>query len=257
VRRLHAGSKFEDACNQSGRTAGQIERSPVECRPEQSLQYIDARQGPAPASTEEQTMRTHLKSGVAWAAMLLSLALPLAARGQTRTARAQMHALQQTNWIPEGSAHPRHVIYVFMDANCPYCHALWLALKPYDRSGLQMRAVLVGVISASSPGKAAAIFDAADPAAALRMNEARWGRGVDPGGGIAPVAHPSGKDLRELAHNEALMQAFGFEGTPGLVFADAQGKVYTVGGLPPKGDLGVIVGTASAARWDARSTDGH
>ena len=203
-------------------------------------------------------MRNHLKSAIAWtAAVLLSLALPLAARGQTATARAQMRALQQTNWIPEGSAHPRHVIYVFMDANCPYCHALWLALKPYYRSGLQVREILVGIISASSPGKAAAIFDAADPAAALRMNEARWGRGVNRGGGIAPVAHPSATDMRELAHNEALMQAFGFEGTPGLVLADGQGKVYTVGGLPPKGDLGVIVGTASAPRQGTQSTEGH
>ena len=173
-------------------------------------------------------MRNHLKSGIAWVAVLLSLALPLTARGQTPTARAQMRALQQTHWIPEGSAHPRHVIYVFMDANCPYCHALWLALKPYYRTGLQVREVLVGVISATSPGKAAAIFNAADPAAALRVNEVRWGRGVDPGGGITPVAHPSAKDMRELAHNEALMQAFGFEGTPGMVLADAQGKVYTV-----------------------------
>ena len=202
-------------------------------------------------------MRNHLKSGIAWVAMLLSLALPLGAWGQTATARAQMRALQQAHWIPEGSAHPRHVIYVFMDANCPYCRALWLALKPYYRTGLQVREVLVGVISASSPGKAAAIFDAADPAAALRVNEARWGRGVDPGGGITPVAHPSAKDMRELAHNEALMQAFGFEGTPSLVLAGAQGRVYTVGGLPPKGDLGVIVGTASAARQGAQSTAGH
>ncbi len=202
-------------------------------------------------------MRNQFKPIVAWAAVLLSLALPLAARGQTATARAQMRALRQSHWIAEGSAHPRHVIYVFMDANCPYCHALWLALKPYYRSGLQVREVLVGVISASSPGKAAAIFDAADPAAALRMNEARWGHGVNPGGGIAPISHPSAKDMRELAHNEALMQAFGFEGTPGLVLANARGKVYTIGGLPPKGDLGVIVGTASAPRRGAHSTEGH
>lgn len=203
-------------------------------------------------------MRNPIKSDIAWtAAALLFVALPLAARGQTATARAQLRALQQTNWIAEGSAHPRHVIYVFMDANCPYCHALWSALRPYYRSGLQVREVLVGVISASSPGKAAAIFDAADPSTALRMNEARWGRGVDPGGGIAPVAHASAKDMRELAHNEALMQAFGFEGTPGLVFANAQGKVYTVGGLPPKGDLGAIVATASVAREGAQPTEGR
>ncbi len=203
-------------------------------------------------------MRNDLGSAVAWAAVaLLSVALPLTASAQGATARAQMRALQQTHWISEGSAHPRHVIYVFMDANCPYCHRLWLALKPYYRSGLQVRDILVGVISASSPGKAAAIFDATDPAAALRLNEARWGREVDPGGGITPVAHPSAKDLRELAHNEALMQAFGFDGTPGLVLADAQGKVYALGGVPPRRDLGQVVATAGVPPQAAHSSEKH
>ena len=203
-------------------------------------------------------MRNGLRLGIAWAALaLLSVALPLTAYAQSATARAQLRALQQTNWIPEGSAHPRHVIYVFMDANCPYCHALCLALKPYYRTGLQVREILVGVISASSPGKAAAIFDAADPSAALRVNETRWGRGVDAGGGITPAAHPSARDLHELSHNEALMQAFGFDGTPGLVLANAQGKVYALGGLPPKRDLGQVVATAAAPLRAAHSTDAH
>ena len=203
-------------------------------------------------------MRNGHRLGIVWTALvLLSVALAPTASAQGTTARAQMRALKQTNWIPEGSTHPRHVIYVFMDANCPYCHALWLALKPYYRTGLQVREILVGVISASSPGKAAAIFDAADPSAALRINEARWGHGVDAGGGITPVAHPSAKDLHELAHNEALMQAFGFDGTPGLVLADAQGKVYALGGLPPKRDLGQVVATAGVPPQSAHTGTRH
>ena len=187
------------------------------------------------------------KVGVALAAAVLGWALlPAGARAQAQaaTAAAAMHALRQSSWIPEGSAHPRHVIYVFMDANCPYCHSLWLALRPYYRQGLQVRDILVGVISASSPGKAAAIFDAADPSAALRLNERRWGRAADGRGGIAPVAHPSPMDLRRLARNELLMEEFGIEGTPGLVFADGQGKVYLIPGMPAKGALSRIVRTA-------------
>lgn len=191
-------------------------------------------------------MRNDLKMGLAWMAAALLCVTPLrAVSARTAMARTPMLALQQAKWIPEGSARPRHVIYVFMDANCPYCHALWLALKPYYRTGLQVRDILVGVISASSPGKAAAIFDAANPSAALRTNEILWGHGIDAGGGVTPVAHPSAKDLRELARNEALMQAFGIDGTPGLVFADAKGKVYVAGGLPAKSELGRIVATAS------------
>lgn len=203
-------------------------------------------------------MRYYPKLTLAWAAAaLLSIALPLTASAQGATARAQMRALQQTDWIPEGSMHPRHIIYVFMDANCPYCHALWLSLKPYYRTGLQVREILVGIISASSPGKAAAIFDAADPSSALRLSEVHWGHGVDQGGGITPIAHPSAKNLHELAHNEALMQAFGFGGTPGLVLADAQGKVYTIGGLPPKHDLRQVVVTASVPSPATHSSARH
>ncbi len=194
-------------------------------------------------------MRRAFKFAVACVtvALVLGTAAPLA-QAQSATARAQLLALQQTNWIAEGSAHPRHVIYVFMDANCPYCHALWLALKPYYKMGLQVRNILVGVISASSPGKAAAIFNAANPSAALRLNERLWNHGIAAGGGIAPAAHPSAKDLRELDHNEDLMQAFGFEGTPGLVLADSQGRILTLDGLPSRRDLGQIVLTASALR---------
>jgi thiol:disulfide interchange protein DsbG len=53
-----------------------------------------------------------------------------------------------------------------------------------------VRDILVGVISASSPGKAAAIFDAADPSAALRLNERRWGRAADAGMKRAFSVHP-------------------------------------------------------------------
>lgn len=184
------------------------------------------------------------KTTMTLAAAALCWAMIPAGRARTRTVPAPMRALQQTHWIPEGSAHPRHLVYVFMDANCPYCHTLWLALKPYYRRGLQVRDILVGVISPSSPGKAAAIFDASDPSAALRENERSWGHGPHAHGGIAPVAHPGPRDLRRLAHNEALMEQFEIDGTPGLVFADGRGHVYVVPGLPDKGYLAQIVRTA-------------
>ena len=189
-------------------------------------------------------MHRYRKFGLALAAAaaLGWVLVPAVARAQA--AASPMRALRQSSWIAEGSAHPRHVIYVFMDANCPYCHSLWLALRPYYRRGLQVRDILVGVISASSPGKAAAIFDASDPSAALRLNERRWGHGPGSRGGIAPVAHPSPGDLRRLAYNEMLMEEFGLQGTPALVFADGRGKVYVIPGMPDRGEIPEIVRTA-------------
>lgn len=182
------------------------------------------------------------------AAVLLWATVPGLARSQAGVAVSPMRALQQARRVPEGSSHPSHIIYVFMDPNCPYCHALWLALKPYYGQGLQVREILVGVISASSAGKAAAILDASDPSAALRGSEERWGQGPDRGADIAPLAQPSTRDLNEIESNEALMLELGIRGTPGLVFASAQGKVYVFPGMPQKSELGQIVRTATVPR---------
>lgn len=201
-------------------------------------------------------MRGAMARWVWLTAALFGALLAGAARAQVPIAAGSMRALQQSRWIRQGSSHPHHVIYVFMDANCPYCHTLWVELQPYYRAGLQVRNILIGVISASSPGKAAAIFNAPNPAQALRANELHWGGGPDRRGGIRPIAHPSAADLRTLEGNLELMRAFGINGTPGLVFADAQGKVYVIGGLPAQRDLARIISMASVPRVHSGSVSG-
>ncbi|MHB1871352.1 MAG: thiol:disulfide interchange protein DsbG [Steroidobacteraceae bacterium] len=202
-------------------------------------------------------MRDKLKWVVAaTAAAVLCASVPRAAATQS-AADGALLALQQARWVREGSTHPRQVLYVFMDANCPYCHTLWQALQPYYAAGLQVRAILVGVIAASSPGKAAAILDAANPSAALRLNEQRWGQGPDPRGGIAPVAHPSVRDLRTLTRNAELMQAFGIQGTPGIVFTATTGKIYVVPGMPAAADLPRLIAAASVPRTIAPAPSRH
>lgn len=135
-----------------------------------------------------------------------------------------MQALQKSHWVVEGDSHSRHVIYVFDDPNCPYCHKLWLDLRSYSHTGLPVRNVLVGLIAASSPGNPAAIFDARHPELAWRENETRWGTRSDGGGGIAPLEHISLRDKRAITNNERLMREFGIPGTPGLVHDDARGR---------------------------------
>jgi thiol:disulfide interchange protein DsbG len=178
------------------------------------------------------------------AVIALWTAVPNVGRAQAGATSSPMRALQQARWIAEGSAHPKHVLYVFMDANCPYCHRLWLALQPHYHDGLQVRNVLVGIIAPSSSGKAASALEARDPAAQLRVNEQRWGSRSDGGGGIAPLADPSTKVLDALTHNETLMQAFGISGTPGLVYIDVAGKVHVLAGLPATAELTAIVRSA-------------
>lgn len=183
--------------------------------------------------------------------VLLAIYLALLMAGSARAGQginatfSPTRALQQARWLAEGSTHPRHVIYTFVDANCPYCHKLWVALQAYHRDGLQVRNILVGVIAPSSMGKAAAVFEARDSAAAWRGNEERWGSRSDGGGGIAPLAQISAQDKDALMNNETLMQKFGIPGTPGLVYVDAHGTVHVISGVPGKTELDRIMRAAA------------
>ena len=95
--------------------------------------------------------------------------------------------LESAKWVLDGKADAPRVVYTFSDANCPYCHKFWDAARPWvDADKVQLRHIMVGVIREDSPGKAAAILQAANPSAALLENEHAFDRG-----GIKPVAMDS------------------------------------------------------------------
>lgn len=39
--------------------------------------------------------------------------------------------LESSNWVLDGNADAKRVVYVFTDANCPYCHQFWTASRPW------------------------------------------------------------------------------------------------------------------------------
>ncbi|MGD8575320.1 MAG: thiol:disulfide interchange protein DsbG [Gammaproteobacteria bacterium] len=160
------------------------------------------------------------------------------ASADARTARgaAIWRQLAQSHWVAEGASHPETVVYSFTDANCPYCHAFWLAAKYYAKAGLQVRHLMVAVVAPSSTGKAAAILQAADPAAALERHERRFASG-----GLEPVK-PDANTLSVLRENRELMRKLGLRGTPGLVFRAADGSLRGKSGMPSLESLPVIFG---------------
>ena len=164
-------------------------------------------------------------------AALVGLCLMLAA---LRAATAQpgdslWQRLQHSTWVRQGAQQPEHLIYVITDANCPYCHDLWLSLQPYYRRGIQVRYLMVAVIASDSPGKAAAILEAPDRARALDQNEKQWARlPGDLGGGIPPLQRPKPGTLAALSTNEQLMHDLGVRGTPALVYRGADHAVHVV-----------------------------
>jgi len=156
--------------------------------------------------------------------------------------------LGRSKWVREGAPRPKHLIYVITDANCPYCHELWSELGPFYRQGLAVRYVMVGILTDTSPGKAAAILEAGDPAAALDRAETRWNSLPDDmGGGIAPLARPIPSVLAGLKDNEALMRELGVQGTPALLYRDTAGKLHLVQSVPDAGSLATIVNGAAAS----------
>ncbi len=167
----------------------------------------------------------------------------VAAEAVEKLAAAPMSArmwskLEASAWVRDGKADAPRVVYTFSDANCPYCHKFWEAARPWvDAGKVQLRHVMVGVIREDSPAKAAAILAARDPSAALLENERQFDHG-----GIKPLPNISREIAGKLDANQLLMIEMGFQGTPGILFQDAQGQVQRRAGLPQGDDLQTVLG---------------
>jgi len=149
--------------------------------------------------------------------------------------------LEKSSYVTEGAAkNPKNVIYVFFDANCPFCHYTWQALQPYEKVGLQVRWVPVAVLGPTSLPKAIEIMAASDQAAALRTMEQNSGKNWTPSAGSSETAHPA--IVQRIRDNAVLMEKFGIGGTPGVVWKDGQGRVQVKGGMPRLSELPAITG---------------
>ena len=177
---------------------------------------------------------------------VVALVLSLASVTSTAADPQLWQRLGQATWVAEGATHPQHLFYVVTDANCPYCNELWQKLRPFYGQGLQVRYVMVGILSDSSPGKAAAILEARDPAKALDQDEAGYGKlSDDLGGGIRPLAKPKPRTLAALKSNEQLMRDLGGQGTPMLIYRDSKGELHVIQSVPPMTALPMIVHDAA------------
>ena len=140
--------------------------------------------------------------------------------------------------VVDGAKTPKSTIYVVMDPNCIYCHMLWIALKPYEAEGLQVRWLPVGFLHADSPGKAAAILKGGAPV--LTQSQEKFDVNHETGGvPPIPVTQALGK---ELAGNIALMREAQDQGTPGIFYKDRSGVVHTKFGMPLMSELPSITG---------------
>lgn len=173
----------------------------------------------------------------------------------TRTAlqqavRAPMAAgawkqLEASHWVADGKAGAPRTVYVFTDPNCPYCNKFWSDARPWVDSGkVQLRHIIVGILTPTSQGKAAALLAQKDPAGALaayeRSHAADTEKALAAGhpkpladDGLKPLAQIPPALQDQLDANVRLMGALGFQATPAFAWRDATGEVHTQTGAPP------------------------
>ncbi len=146
--------------------------------------------------------------------------------------------LGHATWFAEGTSRPTRLVYVFTDTECPFCHKLWLASRPYLRCGAtQVRNIVVAVIAPESLGRGAAVLTAADPASTWRAHERVFGHSpLKPLASVAPVVRA------RIESNEALLARFKAYGTPVTVYRDGSGKIRMIQGVPDEDTLRAIFG---------------
>lgn len=169
-------------------------------------------------------------------------------------AEAVWGRLERSHWIADGRADAPRTVYVFTDPNCPYCNKLWADARPWVYAGkLQLRHVMVGILTPTSVGKAAALLGDKNPAAALDMHEranvASIAKALDSGrpkplddDSLKPLALVPSALAAQLDANAALMASYGLRATPALVWKDTKGGVQMRQGAP-QSDLAVIFGS--------------
>jgi thiol:disulfide interchange protein DsbG len=115
-------------------------------------------------------------------------------------------------------------VYVFIDPACPHCKDMITALLPaIDAGQVALQVMMVGALTPDSAAWAAGILANPNPGIALRQLVTGTG---------GPQAGDAAADPR-IAQNFALMQKWGFDGTPVSIYRDQQNKIKILQG-PPK-----------------------
>lgn len=161
--------------------------------------------------------------------------------------------LEKSRWIADGRDVAPRTVYVFTDPNCPYCNKLWADARPWvDAGKVQLRHVMVGILTPTSEAKAAALLSAKDPVAALAAYErdhmASTAKALAGGrprplsdDGLKPLSSIPAALQTQLDANAKLMAAYGLQATPALIWRDDKGVVQMSQGVP-EGGLTAVLG---------------
>lgn len=144
-------------------------------------------------------------------------------------------AMADHHWVRDGDSDASRVVYTFSDPNCPYCRKFWQDAQPWVESGdLQIRHLMVGVLKADSPEKAAAILAADDPSAAIAEHYRT---------GTMPDSEGTDQSEQWVSDNTQLMRDAQLYATPVTFYRNDNGAVHKVMGAPSPDKLRAIMGS--------------
>ncbi|MFK3974804.1 thiol:disulfide interchange protein DsbG [Pseudomonas sp. NPDC087358] len=146
--------------------------------------------------------------------------------------------MESSTWIADGASTAPKVIYLFSDANCPYCNMFWEQARPWVKSGkVQLRHIMVGVIREDSAAKAAALLADANPELALQKHE-QAGKSS-----TLKALQSIPKDIQaKLDGNMKLMEDMGLSATPSIFYKDENGNLQQQQGAPSPQVLAKMMG---------------
>ncbi|WP_434155741.1 thiol:disulfide interchange protein DsbG [Pseudomonas sp. JZ134] len=146
--------------------------------------------------------------------------------------------MEKSAWIADGKDKAPRVIYVFSDANCPYCNLFWKQSRPWvEADKVQLRHIMVGIIRPDSPAKAAALLAAKDPEAALFAHESEGKTST-----LKPLENVPAKIAQQLDANLELMTSLGAQATPAIFYLDDNGRLQQHQGAPDPDSLLQMLG---------------
>lgn len=181
---------------------------------------------------------TILAVGTGWSAGVNTANDGQAPGRMQQTAESILTDIGQATWVAEGKG--PHVVYIFFDPNCPYCHNLYENTRSWVKQGkLELRWIPVGILVATSQGKAAAILGAKDPLKAFYRNEEHYNRSAGGGGIDEDLA--TAEVTKKLQANVDLLARTRVGAVPLMLFRTDTGAPTLVPGLPPKDKLAAML----------------
>ena len=137
-----------------------------------------------------------------------------------------------------GSTMSVRTVYVFFDAQCPHCGALWEAAKPL-KSQAKFIWMPVSLLNPQSTSQGAAILAAKDPVATMDAHETSL---MSKQGGMTAMGDNEAQKAI-VAQNTKLFNRFGFASIPTIVATNAQtGALVTREGALGTPELAAFLG---------------